>query len=123
MSMVEDIQTKLTGITTDIYYNDLPSEGNVIGLYNSGGPPTTHSLDSIVCEKMSLQTRVRHESTSTAILWCEQIKDALDGLHTEIINGNLYIQVFQEGDTLGLGKDDRNRSHYSVNFMVSVKFA
>lgn len=124
MSIVVDLKTKLTSITSDIYLNDIPdTPDNMIALFNAGGDESLHAMDQITSEVMMLQTRVRHTIGSDALRWCYLIQEQLDGMHTETINSNLYLSVFQTSDILNLGKDDRGRSRYSVNFRVRVKFA
>ena len=122
MSLVADIKTKLTGITSDIYLNDMPdTPNNIISIYNTGGTNSLHALDTISAEQPSFQVRVRHTSNATALGWIDDIKDALDGLVDETINSTVYISIFLSSDVLNLGKDDRERCNYSINFITKIR--
>ena len=122
MGLIVDMKSKLTGVTSDIYLNDMPdTPDSCLAIFNSGGAPSLHAMDQITAERPSFQVRIRNVSAATAITWAESVKDALDGLATETINSNLYIVVFLEGDILNLGKDDRGRSNLSLNFITMVK--
>lgn len=124
MSLLVDIGSQLTGITSNIYYSDMPdTPDNNITLYNTGGFDTLHSLGNITAEQPTFQVAIRHTSYATAITWAESVKGILNPLIGSTINSNLYISVFMQGDINSLGKDDRNRSKITLNFVARVKRA
>lgn len=116
-----DIKTLLTTITTDIKIDDMPdTPDNVICIYHTGGsdPEYEFGKQKPAFENPTFQVRIRHIDTLTALQWAESAKNILSGLTSQTINGNRYLAIFQQGDILGLGRDERNRSKYSINFKV-----
>ena len=124
MSLTADIKTLLTGINTNIYRNDRPdTPDNLIVIYNTGGQPALHSVGvkSPSLEKPTFQVLVRNTSHDTTETQVEAVKDALDGLTKTTINGTLYEVIFLEGDIIHLGKDDRERTQFTINFVTWLK--
>ena len=122
MSLLVDMATLLSGVSSNIYYGDLPdTPDNVLVLYNTGGFDSLHNMTDVTAEQPTFQVRIRNTSYATAITQAESIKDALDGVATQTINSNLYISVFLQGDINSIGKDDRGRSNLTLNFAVRVK--
>lgn len=124
MSIVVDMATLLTSITTDIYYDDMPdTPANLIALYHSGGSPSSHAFgqQAPAWDNPTFQVRIRHTSAATALTRAESVKTALDGKNNTTIDGHKYLSVFLMGDILALGKDDKKRSEYALNFQASVQ--
>jgi hypothetical protein len=121
MGLTADIKTLLNEINDNIYRNDKPdTEDNLIVIYDTGGQPALHSIGSqpASLEKPTFQVLIRNTSHDTAESQAEDIKDALDGLTKQTINGTRYEVIFMEGDMLHLGKDDRERTQFTVNFVT-----
>lgn len=119
--MGEDIKTLLTEITTDIKIDDMPDEiDNVLCIYHTGGsnPEYEFGKQNPAFENPTFQVRIRHKDTSTALQWSDSVKNILSGLTEQNINGNRYLAIFQQSDILGLGRDEKKRSKYSINFKV-----
>jgi hypothetical protein len=87
-------------------------------LYFSGGQSPQHAFDGKVYEQPSFQVRIRDKSAAAAIAKAEAVKAALDGLHDLVIGSARYLSISQRGDIMQLGKDDKGRSEYTVNFDV-----
>lgn len=126
MSLVVDMATLATGVTSIIYLNDRPdTPDDLLVFSNSGGFDTMHNLgggvSNYAAERPTFQILIRNSSSATAITWAESLKGIYNGLTATTINSNLYISVFMIGDINSLGKDDRGRSMFSLNFEVKVK--
>ena len=118
-----DIKTLLTGITSDVYLHDLrDSPNSLITIFLARGSDPTHTAgnQAPAWENPAIEIIVRHTSTTTALNWIESVKNALDGLTDTTINAHRYISIMQQGDTLPLGKDEKNRVMFSINFRLQV---
>jgi hypothetical protein len=122
--LLEDIKSLLTGITSDIYKNEMPETPvSVITLYNTSGldPQHTFGAAKAAWEKPGFQVVVRHATAGTARTWMESIKNALDGKVNFTVNTHYYLSVFQQGDIFSLGRDKENHAiKLSLNFLVEV---
>lgn len=125
MSLLVDIKTLIpSGVAaaSSIFIGDYPdTPNNIIALYQSGAADPSHTFTSREFEEPSFQVRIRNLSYGMAVIKAESIKDALDGLTDQLINGNRYISIFQQGDILPLGRDNKKRTDLSINFRVKVK--
>lgn len=70
-------------------------------------------------EKPSVQILVRgaKEGYLSAYAKMEDIKDALNGLNNEEWNSTRYIQIIATSETIYLGRDDKQRPRFSINFL------
>ena len=124
MSLLADIATLLTSVNTNIFYNDLPdTPDNCLSLFYSGGQPSIHNLNTQAptLEKPTFQIRIRNTSCASAETQAESIKDALNGKTKTTINGTLYEAIWLQGDIFNLGRDDRERTNLTVNFVAWVR--
>lgn len=123
MSLLVDIATLLTSINSNIFYGDRPdTPDNCIVIYYTGGQPSIHNIGTKAptLEKPTFQVEVRNTSSATATTQAEAVKDALNGLTKTTINSTLYEAIFLQGDIFPLGKDDRERTSLTVNFVAWV---
>lgn len=125
MSLLVDIKTLIpsgVAVASSIYLGEYPdTPNNIIALYQSGGADPSHTFTSREFEEPTFQIRIRNISYAMAVTKAETIKDNLDGLTDQLINGNRYISIFQQGDILPLGRDNKKRTELSINFRVKVK--
>jgi len=125
MSLLVDMKSLLTSVSSDIFLDDLPdTPDNCLAIYHAGGQDSKHQLGAskkAVHETPVFQVRIRNVSSATATTQAESIKDILDGLVNQTINSNDYKSIFMQGDINPLGKDDRNRINLTVNFIAKVK--
>jgi len=124
MSLLVDIGTLLTGINSNIYYNDLPdTPDNCLALFFSGGQPSVHNMNqqAPTLEKPTFQVRIRNTSCATATTQAESIKDILNGKTGTTINSTLYEAIYLQGDIFNIGRDDRERTNLTVNFVAWVR--
>lgn len=125
MSLLVDMKSLLTSVSSDIFLGDLPdTPDNCLALYQSGGQDAQHQLGASteeVHETPTFQVRIRNTSYATANAEAEEVKDILDGLVNQTINTNEYKSIFMQGDINSLGRDDRNRINLTVNFIAKVK--
>lgn len=122
--LLADIKSLLTGITSDIYKNELPdSPINVITLYNTAGLDAQHTFGAQkpLWERPGFQVVVRHTTAGTARTWIEAVKNALDGKANSTINAHYYLSIFQQGDVMSLGRDEATRAiKFALNFIAEV---
>lgn len=121
MGLTADVKTLLTNINDNIYRNDKPdTQNNLIVIYETGGQPALHSVGvrSASLEKPTFQVLVRNTSHDEAEIQAQEIKDTLDGLTRQTINNTRYEVIFMEGDVIHLGKDDRERTQFTINFVA-----
>ena len=124
MSLLADIGSLLTSINSNIYYNDLPdTPDNCLSIFYTGGQPSVHNLNTQAptLEKPTFQVRIRNTSCSSAETQAEEIKDALNGKTSTAKNDTLYEAIWLQGDIFNLGKDDRERTNLTVNFVAWVR--
>ena len=125
MGLLDDIKTLIPSDAAEassVFLGSYPdSPDNIVTLYRSGGFDRSRSFTNREYENPSVQVRVRDISYARANDKMEIIKDALDGLTEQSINGNRYLSIMQQGDVLPLGRDDKNRTELSLNFRVRVE--
>jgi len=122
--LLEDITSLLTGITSDVYKNELPETPvNLIVLYNETGydPVHVHNASKPAYENPGFQVVVRHTTAGTARTWIEAVKNALDGKTNLTINSHIYLGIFQQGDMFPLGREESTHAiKFSLNFQAQV---
>jgi hypothetical protein len=124
MSLLVDIGSLLTGVNNNIFYNDRPdTPDNCIVIYYTGGQPSVHNMNTQAptLEKPTFQVAIRNTSCATAETQAEEIKDILNGKTSTTINDTLYEAIWLQGDIFNLGKDDRERSILTINFVAWVR--
>lgn len=122
--LTTDIKSILTRINPTIYRNDKPDKpGNLMVIYQTGGQPALHAMgvQPPSLEKPTFQVLIRNTSHDTAELQATQVKNILDGLTKLTINNTRYEVIFLEGDIIHLGRDDRERTQFTLNFVAWIK--
>lgn len=109
MALTGDVKSLLTGVS-NIYRGSMPSTpDNVVCIYNSGGYERDSSGTEV--EEPTFQIVVRNTDFDAAEALCNTIKDLLHGKST-----TKFLNIFQQGDILPLGRDENNRTELSMNF-------
>lgn len=109
MSLMSEVETLLSGVS-NIYIGSMPVlPDNVVALYNSGG--YARELSGTKLEQPTFQVRVRNISYDSGQTACNTVKDLLHGKSTSAI-----LMIEQQGDIQDLGRDELNRSEFSLNF-------
>ena len=122
--LLRDIKTLLTGITPDIYKDDMPdSPDNLVCLYTTGGYGAEFCFgqQQPMFETLSFQVAVRNKSRDGALAVIEQIDTALNGRADQVINGNRYLLITKQGDFHSLGKDATGRSEFTANYTTKLQ--
>ena len=122
--LTTDIKSILTRINPTIYRNDKPDTiDNLMVIYQTGGQPALHAMgvQPPSLEKPTFQVLIRNTSHDTAELQAMQVKNILDGLTKLTINNTRYEVIFLEGDIIHLGRDDRERTQFTLNFVAWIK--
>jgi hypothetical protein len=118
MALLNDISSLITTETYK-YIGDMPdTPNNLICLFLTGGYDPEMDLSKNAITRPTLQVRVRDTSYSSGVARCEAIQTLLRGVTNTEINGNYYIEILQQSDILSLGKDDKNRSNFTINFKI-----
>lgn len=130
MPLLEDIETLLIGIESNIFIGEMPDSkkvngndvniDNAIAIYNTGGFNPEHTMDGGKISNPTFQIIVRDESYPNGITRCEAILNVLDMVTNQNINGHFYLGIFQQGDILSLGRDSKNRIKFSLNFKAKI---
>lgn len=115
--MLQEIK-KLLPDTYPVFIGDLPAEpDNVCVLYLTGGfdPLREIGFQPAYATLPTFQVRVRATVYSDAISYIESARTALEG-KTVLVNDNDNLTILVQSDALHLGKDDRGRSEFTLNF-------
>lgn len=124
MGVLIDINTLITS-ETNKFIGDMPdTPNNAICLYSTGGYNSKHSLGDSVAptlEEPTFMIRVRDSSYASGNTRSEAITNLLNGKVNQTINNNIYLNIFMIGNINGIGKDDKNRSEFTINFRTKMK--
>lgn len=114
MSLTTEISTILSTVS-NVFIGNLPATpDNVVGIFNSGG--YLRGLTESKLEEPTFQIRVRNISYAAGEAMCNTVKDLLHGNGTTKV-----LKIYQQGDILPLGRDQNNRSEFSINFRCYYK--
>ena len=114
MSLLSEVKGLLTTVS-DVYTGSMPSSpDNAVCLYHSGGYPRDMTGNFVA--EPTFQVRVRNTSYATGAALADSIVKLLHGKTTTNI---MMIQA--QSDVLDLGRDESNRSEFSVNFRCYFK--
>ena len=117
--MLQEIK-KLLPDTYPVFIGDLPAEpDNVCVLYLTGGfvPLREIGFQPAYATLPTFQVRVRNKTYEAAFAYLALVRQRLDG-YTGNMGGPTIWGIFSQGDVLPLGKDDRGRSEFTLNFRV-----
>ena len=102
---------------TDIYLGSMPNNpDNAVAIYSTGGFP--RDLSGTMVEEPTVMVKVRHTSYPSGEGVCNRIKDSLHGKDNQTVNSHDILLIAQQGDILDLGRDERNRQMWSMNFRL-----
>lgn len=122
MSMLSDIKSLLAGIESTIYLADMPdTPDKLICIYNSGGRDPIHNLAKDRITQPTIQIRARDTSYDSGLARCEAINAILDVVSNQTINNTFYVSIKQQSDILPLGKDEKKRSEFAINYVLQIK--
>lgn len=113
----------ITLLTTEanIFIGDKPdSPNNLICMYETGGYDSEIQMNKSVVERPTFMIKIRDTSYTSGIARCEVIKSLLTTLTNITINTHFYIEIFQVGGVNVLGKDEKNRWEFSLNFKTRL---
>jgi hypothetical protein len=120
MGLCEDMISLITD--SNKFIGDMPDvPDNSICIYETGGYDSEIQLNKSIVERPTFQVRVRNTSYVNASAKCDSIKLALNAITNITINSNQYIDVFLVGGNNCLGKDEKNRWIYTMNFKARIK--
>lgn len=110
MSVTAEVKVLLASISTPLSTGSMPKKpDNAVCIYNSGGYP--RSLSGTFVEEPTFQIKVRNTSGEAGEALCETIASLLHGKATSKL-----LMIQQQGGILPLGRDESNRSEFTINF-------
>lgn len=70
-----------------------------------------------------IQVRVRgaQQGSVAAREKCTDVLNALLGLPSQTIAGDLWVAIWQSGGIIFLGYDDKDRPQYTLNFLLAIE--
>lgn len=114
MSLMTEVKSLLTSIS-NVFIGNMPTTpDDVIAIYNTGGYP--RGLTESKLKQPTFQIRIRSASYAAGEVMCNTVADLLHGNGTTKI-----LTIYQQGDPLDLGRDQNNRSEFSINFRCYYK--
>ena len=108
-------------VNTNIFVDRLPDNtNNVISVFTTGG--STPDID-LPIPYPSFEVLVRNISAQTGYEIAESIADLLHRTYnsTLLSGGNYYYSILLQGEVNLLGRDEKDRIEYSVNFRCRVR--
>lgn len=112
------LESEVSGLTenTNLFVGAMPDRpSNAVSIYATGGGPQ----GQYNYENPNVQILVRNKGYTAGYEICRKIKYALhDKRNGETWNGTRYIQIRCRSDILELGRDDKNRMRWSINFRL-----
>ena len=103
---------------TNVFIGTMPDTPDLcVGLYDTGGYPPDEAQSGTYYP--TLQIRVRGGAYRAAYLVAQSIRNSLHQITNETYNSTRYIYIFASGDVLYIGKDDKDRPLFSINFRVA----
>lgn len=118
-SYLEDNSIGTVG--TDIFIDALPdTQDDMIAVYNTGGFDA--DID-IPVSNPTCEILVRSMSAATAQSTAESIKGLLhQKMNSTLVTGGYYFYyVFIMGDINLIGRDEKQRVEYSINFRTKIR--
>lgn len=117
--MIEAIGTKLSG---EVQYGQIPDEPSnitVLNFYGGNSPRRAIGVAKPVIREPQMQVYVRDTSYLNSINKIEEHINTIEKISG--ILGNLIItKITQVGDIMPLGRDDKNRYEFTINFTIQI---
>ena len=110
MSAISEAKTLLTSIGS-LYESSMPdTPDDCVCIYATGGYP--RSLSGTQLEEPTFMIKVRkNQNYAAGVTLCETIKDLLHGKSTTKL-----LLIEQQSDVLDIGRDEKNRHQWTINF-------
>lgn len=105
----------------DIYAGPGPADQNaVIGIVR--GPGTTPNPKWRL-DFPGIQVRVRGEPEDYGLAHskAQEVKDALLGLESQTLDGDIWVSVTMPQDIIDLGQDGKGRQEFALNFNLIIE--
>ena len=118
MSLCEDISSLIT-LEASKYIGDMPDNpDNVLCIYETGGLEQEVDLNKNVISRPTFMIKVRDTSYINGFARCDAIKSNLNTVTNSTVNSSFYLEILSVGGTNILGKDERERWSFTLNFRV-----
>ena len=111
--LIKDIQGFLEDLESSIFLGFIPDEpANVCVINATGGYAPARIVDGTkTVEQPTFQVIIRDGDYTSGDARIQAVVDLLDGYSDET-----YIHIFRQSEVIPLGKDEKERSRFSVNF-------
>jgi len=116
--LIDDIKTVLSTLESNIFLHTLPdAPDNVCVIQATGGYLPKRIIDgSATIEQPTFMVIIRDVSYAAGDARITAVRDKLDGYCD-----STYSAIFRQSNILPLGKDEKGRSRFSVNFWAKYK--
>lgn len=117
--MLEEIGSRLSG---QVQYGQIPDEPNnitVLNFYGGNTPRRAIGTAKPVIREPQMQVRVRNDSYAQSISLIEQHINTIERI-SGILGNKIITKITQIGDVIPLGRDDKNRYEFTVNFTIQI---
>ena len=127
MTAESDIAARLASagfgtLGTDLFINTLPATpDNCISVSGYAGSPPERTHDTSGNARPGIQVRVRNTSAATGRTVIENIFNYLDGSGNVSLSSVFFLSIDAVQSPFPMGKDENNRTEYSVNFSTIVR--
>jgi len=110
--MLDELMTLLGGQQGQM--PDTPDNIILLNYAGGGRPSRSFKKKRADVRYPLIQVKVRNLSYFNAVAKCEEVIGKLDGYSSELI-----AKVVQSGELLPLGRDEKNRYNFAINFEIT----
>lgn len=112
-------------VGTNLFIDNLPNAPDLcVAVYAYGGDgPESRYESGVTYDNTRVQTRIRGQIDDYEQAWglAETIMETLHGLYGETINGTLYVGVWARNAITYIGRDEKGRPEWTINFDTQRK--
>jgi hypothetical protein len=116
--ILDDASSLGLTFATDLFVSEMPiSPDACVAIYDTGGEPAEPDY---VYERPTVQVKVRgaRGRYRDAHILAQTIRDLLNGMHNEELNGARYIAIWIETDVIFIGYDESHRPQFTLNLRI-----
>ena len=120
--MLEDSSVGVGSLVfaTNLFIGTMPELPDLcVGLYDTGGLGGDEAQSGTWYPTFQVRVRGAVGGYQAGYELAQSIRDALHQLTNQTFNGTRYIYIFASGDILYIGKDDKDRPLFSINFRTA----
>ena len=105
---------------TNLFIGAMPDYPDLCAcLYDTGGPPPDEAVMGTYYPTFQARVRDGAGGYKTGYALAQSIRNALHGLTQQTVNGTRYIYMYATSDILHVGKDEKDRPLFTINFRAA----